>query len=114
LTGNRLHQLAAETEWVYDVEFSPDGQWLATGESDGVYLWNVDRGDLLQQLPSENPEEVVEIAWSPNGETLAIEITEGPPAGNIVFWSLVKDDWDFVLPGFNPKAIPTPTPGLQD
>ena len=37
-------------EGIYDVEFSPDGQWMAGGTADTVKIWNLESGRLVRTL----------------------------------------------------------------
>ena len=57
---------------LYSVAWSPNGQSLATGNSDVfyVYSWN---GQTLTQIAASSPVgQVLSVAWSPDGQNLAV------------------------------------------
>jgi WD40 repeat protein/DNA-binding SARP family transcriptional activator len=57
---------------VLAVAFSPDGQFLATGDSKGqgqVKVWRVSNGQIVLSFPDVS--NVYAIAWSPDGQLLA-------------------------------------------
>ena len=59
---------------VWPVEFSPDGQQLATGSIDEtVKIWNVATGTVVRTIPSLNGN-ITDVAWSPDGELLAVGV----------------------------------------
>jgi len=69
---------------VISVSFSPDGELLATGCSDGtVILWDVRSGDQLATLERHSGQ-VNSVAFSPDGVTLA----SGSYDGTIIFWDV--------------------------
>lgn len=66
-----LQTLFGHTQEVQSVAFSPDGQNLASGSSDGtVKLWDVNTGKALQTL-SDHTDSVWSVAIAPDGQTLA-------------------------------------------
>lgn len=81
-TGKLLRTLVGTTNYVYGVEFSPDGRTLAVGSLDGVRLWDVGTGALLREL--EPGGTVQSVAFSPDGATLATGVGES----QVVLWEV--------------------------
>ena len=64
-------RLEGHTDSVLSVEFSPDGQTLASGSRDyTIRLWDVATGNLLRTLRG-HANAVNSVAFSPDGKTLA-------------------------------------------
>jgi WD40 repeat protein/tRNA A-37 threonylcarbamoyl transferase component Bud32 len=70
LVGNR--SATPDTGGPFDLEFSPDGRWLASASFDGVRLWSGARGEELAHLPIGY---CAGARFSPDGERL---LTSGP------------------------------------
>ncbi len=63
--------IRADSNQLWSVAWSPDGQRLATGGTEGaVKIWNAADGRLLTVLPGHRGE-VLTVAWSPDGRRLA-------------------------------------------
>ena len=57
--------------FISDLEFSPDGKWLAAGDYDmKVKIWDVSTGKLIAMLPQRDI--VLSLAFSPDGKRLAV------------------------------------------
>ncbi len=78
--------LRGHSKWVFGVNFSPDGQTLASGSADGtVKLWSLAAGDRQNPLNTSNlkpsdhllrtfeghADRVTQVSFSPDGKTLA-------------------------------------------
>jgi len=96
-TGRLLHALIRQRAGVSNslvpqqVEFSPNGQFLAGGTQLGTALvWNARTGAFVRQLKVSMPRaypEIDTVAFSPDGKMLAT--TKSPPAsdaGQTVLW----------------------------
>lgn len=103
--GTVLRSLGGHTGWVNCVDFSPDGQTLASGSDDySVRLWRVDDGTLLNTL-ARHKFWVHDVAFSPDGGILAS--ASGSFDGTVRLWRVsdgvllqalehtegVKDPW---------------------
>jgi WD40 repeat protein len=74
-TGNRRHVLEFDPQWSGEplaLAYSPDGRWLAAANAGDVFLWNASSGKLVTKLESQNSGKVHSIAFSRDGERLAI------------------------------------------
>ena len=76
-TGEKLHTLMPHDGWVYDADFSPDGQTLVTVGCIGdivecdaqVVLWDTETGEILwQQDPQQNS--IFSVVFSQNGQQI--------------------------------------------
>jgi WD40 repeat protein len=74
-----------------NVDFSPDGKWLASAcEDNGVMVWNVGNGQL-QQISQGYNYGVFDIAFSPDSTTLASGYSSNwglDQPSDIVLWNL--------------------------
>lgn len=65
-----MRSLVAFTAPVFSLQFSPDGQFIATSDdSGGVRVWNVSSGQLVRSFA--NSTGVFAIAYCPDGQTIA-------------------------------------------
>jgi serine/threonine protein kinase/outer membrane protein assembly factor BamD (BamD/ComL family)/sugar lactone lactonase YvrE len=70
-TAYQQHSLAAHTDNVHAVAFSPNGQLLASASWDTtIGIWDMESGELLRQLYGHE-KYVSSVAFSPDGQTLA-------------------------------------------
>ena len=61
---------------VIALDFSPDGQWLATGggfpsRGGEIYIWNVEDGSEVLRIPEAHSDTVCSLAFSPDGSRLS-------------------------------------------
>lgn len=69
--GNKLQSLFAHRDTLYDVEFSPNGQILATASYDrSIVLWNIETGTQLHTLQGHHGA-IFDLEFSPDGKVLA-------------------------------------------
>lgn len=79
--------------YVPRAQLSPDGKWAASIYADGsIGIWDVETGALKQQLrgffrEDTNGGDVSQIAFSPDGSSLAV----GSRNGEVAIWSLAKN-----------------------
>jgi WD40 repeat protein len=69
--------LRSRGNWVYDLEITPDGRWLASAESDRtIKLWDLETHTQGQTFEG-HAGRVIGIAFSPDGRRLASSDEEG-------------------------------------
>jgi WD40 repeat protein len=69
-TGKLLRTLAGHDDWVTSVAFSPGGDMVGSASRDkNVIVWNATTGEKRLTLPQSDL--VYEVAFSPDGKTLA-------------------------------------------
>ena len=83
-TGRLLFELVGHTGEIYDVEFSPDGNFMATAGEDGTArIWTASTGKQLWSLVGHYGL-IGNVEFSPDGKSLATSGLDG----TIKFW-----DW---------------------
>jgi WD40 repeat protein len=105
--GSPVQGLAANTNYVGSLAFSPDSTTLASGGSvldPVIKLWRISDGALLQTIPATT-NGVMALAWSPDGTTLAVG--GDSVEQNITFWST-----NGLLQGTVPGTVSGYTPGV--
>lgn len=96
-SGAELQRLYAHRTTIANVEFSPDGEMLATGSRDGsVKIWNIEQGVEITSYVGF-PERVHDIEYSPDGEYMMIGLgnagdfpdgSDNPVDGSAYLWDL--------------------------
>src|SRR5262249_51924626 len=69
-TAGREHRTLIGPATSYRLDFSPRGDLLATADTDGLRLWDVGTGQVLQQIRTDDVP-VNAVRFSPDGLTLA-------------------------------------------
>lgn len=66
------HNLTGYGDWILSSAFSPNGQLLATGDSNNrIFVWNLSNLDQEPTILSAHENWVWAVAFSPNGKKLA-------------------------------------------
>eukprot|EP00842_Homolaphlyctis_polyrhiza_P005308 jgi/Hompol1/5779/HPOL_004687-RA len=82
-TGDKVYDLGVHSDSVVAIQFSSDGQFVASGGMDGkVIVHRIADGQLIQTL--EGPSEVTWIDWHPKGNVLLC----GGEDGSVWMWQL--------------------------
>ena len=104
--GEQMHLLTGHSDDVTGVAFSSDGNTLASagGRDNTVRLWRLSDGALLRTLT--HPGEVLSLAFSPDGQTLAAGISDN----TICLWRVSDSTPLAELGGVALSPQPTPTP----
>lgn len=75
--GELLHEIRKHTEWIYAVEFSPDGVLLATSDRNGsLFVWEAETAREYQNLAGHKGG-VTDISWRPDSNVLASASEDG-------------------------------------
>jgi WD40 repeat protein len=94
VNGYFLNELDGHTGIVWDLAFSPDGQYLASVSSDKTArIWDWRNKTLLQSL--DFPGQVVSVSFSPDGQTLAVGGVDEPvnQIQNAAIWTFSVGSW---------------------
>jgi hypothetical protein len=82
--GALLHEIKAHTDWVYAVEYSPDGVLLATADrGGGLRVWEADTVQEFQDLQGHKGA-VTDLSWRDDSNILA----SGSEDGTIKLWEM--------------------------
>lgn len=75
--GELLHEIRKHTEWIYAVEFSPDGVLLATSDRNGgLFVWEAETAREYQNLAGHKGG-VTDVSWRPDSNVLASASEDG-------------------------------------
>ncbi len=82
--GELLHEIRKHTEWIYAVEFSPDGVLLATADRNGsLFVWEAETAREYQNLAGHKGG-VTDVSWRPDSNVLASASEDG----SIKLWEM--------------------------
>ena len=74
--------------WINDVEFSSDGEWVATASNDGTTkVWNAATGDLISIMTHDS--QVHDVEFSPDGERV---VTASDDDGTAKVWNVTTGE----------------------
>lgn len=83
-TIREANRLTHHEDWVYGIDFSRDGQLLASASLDGtISLWRTD-GALVRSFQGTADQQIWDVNFSPNGEQLVV----GGDGAAIEIWSV--------------------------
>lgn len=81
--GSLAYEIKKHTDWVYALEFSPDGALLATADrAGGLALWEADSGREYLVLEGHKAA-ITDLSWRSDSNLLAT----GSEDGSIKFWN---------------------------
>lgn len=79
--------LSDHTDQITDLEFSPNGDWLASGARDNeIIVWSTDNWNNLN-IPIDESDDIMDLCFSPNSQYLV----SGSADGTIRSWA--TSDW---------------------
>ena len=80
-----IFDLKGHSGEIHSVAFNPDSTILASGSEDGIRLWEVSSGELIDYLDRHN-ETVNSVAFSPDG----INLASGSDDNTVNIWDIVS------------------------
>ncbi|MCU0499127.1 MAG: WD40 repeat domain-containing protein [Anaerolineae bacterium] len=80
-----LQELRGQDQWIFSIAWSGNSDQLAATGGEGVIIWDVQSGEIVDQLSTVNPSSLV---WNPHNHNLAV----GDFEGNIYLWEVMGDD----------------------
>lgn len=97
---------------IFSLAYSPDGQWLASGElGNRIRLWDVASGDelLTMSLPADPNDYIASVAFSPDGKLIAAGSSDGyvtlwNPASGQLLLTFTGHDRAVTGVAFNPNG----------
>jgi WD40 repeat protein len=90
-SGIFVRSLDTHTSIIWDLAFSPDGRMLASVSADKTAkIWDWRAGTVIKSL--DFPDQVVSVAFSPDGQTLAVGGVDGFPNASI--WTYSVSSWE--------------------
>ncbi len=75
--GSLLHEIRKHTEWIYALEFSPDGVLLATADRNGgMFVWESETAREFQNLAGHKAA-ITDVSWRIDSNVLASSSEDG-------------------------------------
>jgi WD40 repeat protein len=85
----------------FGIAFSPDGSKIVAA-GDSIMIWDVENGEEIARL-SGHKFCVADVAWSPNGELLAVSTRDR--AGSIYFWDVESGELLYEFQTHNDQVV---------
>ncbi|UCG01885.1 MAG: serine hydrolase [Candidatus Heimdallarchaeota archaeon] len=100
-TSNNFLYLGEHNQFIFTLDFSPDGSLLASGSDGGtIKLWDIASRTLVRTL-TEHTDDVRSIKFSPNGQILASACDDT----SIILWNVSSGSVIRTLTGHNRKVF---------
>jgi WD40 repeat protein/serine/threonine protein kinase len=91
-SGQQIKQLIHDKLYIYSVDWSADGKWIATGSNDSVngyvQVWNAETGERVSQQFGNNTDE----ATSHTDAVLSVHFSKGSDDGNLQLLTASYDE----------------------
>ena len=76
--GTTLRSFKGHTNWITSVTWSPNGERVASGSSDGtVQLWDLEKGSSPLRIYRGHKSAVTDVGWSPDGSCIVSSSSDG-------------------------------------
>ena len=76
------HKIKKHTDWVTAMEFSPDGELLATGDRNGgAFVWEAETGGIVFTL-GDHKDAITDMSWRADSQMLATASEDG----RVILW----------------------------
>ncbi len=99
-TGAKIHSFYNPMHIDECVTWSPDGTKLATGFFGTIFIWDAETGKKIKTMSDEEyHSRTTSIAWSPDGNTIAIA---GPYEGKVYLWDFNTGELIRILSDYYP------------
>ena len=97
--GSLQHEIKKHTDWIYAMEFSPDGVLLATADRvGGLHIWDPYTGRNFLSLPGHK-EAITGMSWVAAANTLLL--ATGSEDGKVAIWDMSKPSEQAQIKNFN-------------
>ncbi len=69
-TGEFLHHLDWDPDYLWYIEFTPDSQYIISHGGTSILMWSIETGELIRQFDEEHVDRIGDIAISEDGQYL--------------------------------------------